>query len=86
MTGVALGQLIGFGAGAAFLRAAARFGYPMAVASRKVVRDTGLLIRLGICVAIAMNAMILAVSLYFGLDAAIVGATAGDAGLRPLFG
>lgn len=56
------------GTAAAFLARAARLGYPMAPATRQAVRDTGLLIRLGICVAIAMNAMILAVSLYFGLD------------------
>ena len=36
-----------------------------------------------LCAAIAMNAMLLAVSLYFGLD--MVG-TAGEATLRPLFG
>ncbi|MBL8750934.1 MAG: HAD family hydrolase [Planctomycetes bacterium] len=74
------------GAGAAFLAAAARFGYPMAPASRRVVRDTGLLIRLGICAALAMNAMILAVSFYFGLDQAVAGAAAGDAVLRTVFG
>ncbi len=71
----------GTGAAAAFLVAAARFGYPMAPASRKVTRDTGLLIRLGVCVALAMNAMILAVSLYFGLDEAVA-----DSSLRDLFG
>lgn len=74
------------GAGAAFLLAAAKFGYPMAPASRKVARDTGLLIRLGICVAIAMNAMILAISLYFGLDAAVAVDLAGNSTLRVLFG
>ena len=63
-----------------FLTIAARLGYPMAPVSRKLVRDTGLLVRLGICVAIAMNAMILAVSLYFGLDTATV-----DTSLRTLF-
>jgi Cu2+-exporting ATPase len=76
----------GSGAAAAFLAIAARFGYPMAPASRQVTRDTSLLVRLGICAAIAMNAMILAVSLYFGLDAVVAGSAAGDAGLRPLFG
>ena len=66
---------------ARFLATAARLGYPMAPPSRQVPRDTGLLVRLGICVAIAMNAMILAVSLYFGLDVA-----AADSPLRALFG
>ncbi|MBL8753238.1 MAG: heavy metal translocating P-type ATPase [Planctomycetes bacterium] len=67
-------------AGARFLQKAASLGYPMAPPSRKVVRETGLLLRLGICVALAMNAMILAVSMYFGLDTAIA-----DASLRSLF-
>lgn len=71
----------GSGAAAAFLTTAARLGYPMAPPSRQVVRDTGLLVRLGICAALAMNAMILAVSLYFGLDAAVA-----DHSLRALFG
>ncbi len=74
----------GSAAGATFLAATARFGYPMAPPSRQIVRDTGLLVRLGICVAIAMNAMILAVSLYFGLDAVASGT--GDSTLRTLFG
>ncbi|MGB3969627.1 MAG: heavy metal translocating P-type ATPase metal-binding domain-containing protein, partial [Planctomycetota bacterium] len=74
-------QDAGSGAAAAFLTTAARLGYPMAPPSRRVVRDTGLLVRLGIAVAIAMNAMILAVSLYFGLDVAVA-----DAPLRELFG
>lgn len=73
-------------AGAAFLEAAARFGYQMAPASRRIVRDTGLLLRFGICAAIAMNAMILAVSLYFGLDQVLATSTAGDGGLQALFG
>jgi len=71
----------GSGAAAGFLVDAARFGYPMAPASRRIARDTGLLVRLGICAAIAMNAMILAVSLYFGLDVVV-----GDAALKTLFG
>lgn len=71
----------GSGAAAAFAARAGQFGYPVAPASRKSVRDTGLLIRLGICAAIAMNAMILAVSLYFGLDVAVA-----DSPLRDLFG
>ncbi len=71
----------GSGAGAEFVRRAGSFGYPMAPPSREARRDTGLLVRLGICVAIAMNAMILAVSLYFGLDVA-----AADGALRVLFG
>lgn len=69
------------GTAAAFLDRAARLGYPMAPASRQLARDTGLLLRFGICAAIAMNAMILAVSLYFGLDSATA-----DASLRALFG
>jgi len=69
------------GAALGFLQAAARFGYPMAPPSRRLVRDTGLMIRFGICTAIAMNAMILALSLYFGLDVAVA-----DTGLRNLFG
>ena len=71
----------GSGAGALFLQKAASLGYPMAPPSRTLVRDTGLLVRLGICAAIAMNAMILAVSLYFGLDEAVA-----DTSLRSLFG
>lgn len=67
-----------------FLEMAARLGYPMAPPSRSVARDTGLLVRLGVCSAVAMNAMILAVSLYFGLDAAT--AAASDTTLRVLFG
>ncbi|MBL9080053.1 MAG: heavy metal translocating P-type ATPase metal-binding domain-containing protein [Planctomycetes bacterium] len=70
----------------AFLAAAARFGYQFAPASRQLARDTGVLTRLGICAAIAMNAMILAVSLYFGLGEVTAASTAGDAALRPLFG
>lgn len=70
--------------GRRFLEMAARLGYPMAPPSRRVARDTGLLVRLGVCVAIAMNAMILAISLYFGLDTAT--ADASDATLRELFG
>jgi Cu2+-exporting ATPase len=58
------------GTAAAFLRRAAAFGYPMAPASRAARRDTGLLVRLGICAALAMNAMILAFARYFGLAAA----------------
>ena len=71
----------GSGAGAAFVRKAQQLGYPLAPPSRTLARDTGLLVRLGICAAIAMNAMILAVSLYFGLDEA-----AADGALRDLFG
>ena len=67
-----------------FLEMAARLGYPMAPPSRRVVRDTGLLVRLGICSAVAMNAMILAVSLYFGLH--LAAASASDSILRNLFG
>ena len=69
--------------GRAFLELAARLGYSMAPPSRRVARDTGLLVRLGVSAAVAMNAMILAVSLYFGLDASTA---AGDAAIRSLFG
>lgn len=71
---------------ARFLQTAARLGYPIAPASRHLQRDTGLLLRLGICAAVAMNAMILAVSLYFGLDGSGADAASGDEVLRPLFG
>lgn len=73
----------GDGLGRAFLELAARLGYPMAPPSRRVARDTGLLVRFGICAAIAMNAMILAVSLYFGLDVAT--ANASDSTIREVF-
>lgn len=66
---------------ARFVELAARLGYPMAPPSRRTRTDSGLLIRLGICAAVAMNAMILAVSLYFGLDGSIA-----DVSLRTLFG
>ena len=56
------------GTAASFLESAARFGYPMAPATRKVQRDTSLLLKLGICAALAMNAMILAVAQYAGLS------------------
>ncbi|MGE3175659.1 MAG: heavy metal translocating P-type ATPase metal-binding domain-containing protein [Planctomycetota bacterium] len=59
----------GSGAAAAFLQRTARLGYPMAPAGRRVARDTGLLVRLGICTALAMNAMILAVAQYAGVGA-----------------
>ena len=52
----------------AYLETVARFGYPMAPASKEAPKDDGLLVRLGICVALAMNAMLLGVSLYFGLE------------------
>ncbi|MFK7742071.1 MAG: heavy metal translocating P-type ATPase metal-binding domain-containing protein [Planctomycetota bacterium] len=75
----------GSGAARAFAELAARLGYPMAPPSRRVERDTGLLLRLGICAAVAMNAMILAVSLYFGLDS--VGSEAREEHfLRTMFG
>jgi Cu2+-exporting ATPase len=76
----------GSAAAATFLAAAARFGYPMAPPGRTIARDTGLLVRLGVCAAIAMNAMILAVSLYFGLGEAAAGSAASDGALRVLFG
>ncbi|HEU4417523.1 MAG TPA: heavy metal translocating P-type ATPase metal-binding domain-containing protein, partial [Planctomycetota bacterium] len=75
----------GSAAAATFLAAAARFGYPMAPPGRTVARDTALLVRLGVCAAIAMNAMILAVSLYFGLGEA-AGSAVSDGSLRALFG
>jgi Cu2+-exporting ATPase len=65
------------GTAAAFLDAAARCGYPMAPASKEPPRDQGLLIRLGLCSAFAMNAMILGVAGYFGL---------GEGPLHVLFG
>ena len=71
----------GSDAAAAFVDAAARLGYRMAPPSRDLARDDGLLLRFGICAAIAMNAMLLAVSLYAGLDTA-----AADGSLRALFG
>jgi Cu2+-exporting ATPase len=55
------------GAGRAFLERAAALGYPMARATRKAALHDGLLLRLGVTAAIAMNAMILAASQYFGL-------------------
>jgi Cu2+-exporting ATPase len=58
----------------------------MAPPGRSVARDTGLLVRLGVCAAIAMNAMILAVSLYFGLGEAAAGSAAGEGALAVLFG
>lgn len=74
----------GSGIARSFLEMAAKLGYPMAPPSRRAARDTGLLMRFGICVALAMNAMILAISLYFGLETAT--ADASDAVLRELFG
>lgn len=55
------------GTAAAFVARAASFGYPMAPPTREAVRNIGLLVRLGITAALAMNAMILAASQYFGL-------------------
>jgi len=55
------------GTAAAFLDRAASLGYPMAPPNRRVERDTSLLVRLGICAALAMNAMILAIAQYCGL-------------------
>ncbi|GAB4144126.1 MAG: cation-translocating P-type ATPase [Planctomycetota bacterium] len=55
------------GAGAKFVTAAARLGYPMAPAGERGPRDIGLLIRLGICAALAANVMILEVAQYLGL-------------------
>lgn len=54
--------------GKQFFCKAARLGYLLAPQSRRIERDTGLLLRLGISAAVAMNSMLLAVSLYFGLD------------------
>lgn len=78
---VTFGYRASAGTGRAFADMAGRLGYPMAPPSRRASRDTGLLVRLGVCAAAAMNAMILAVSLYFGLDAAVA-----DTSLRELFG
>lgn len=47
-----------------------RLGYRIAPASKAARRaDTGLLLRMGVCIALAMNAMMFAASEYFGLSA-----------------
>lgn len=50
-----------------FAARAAQFGYPMAPAAAAPQRDRSLMLRLGVCAALAMNAMILAVAHYAGL-------------------
>jgi Cu2+-exporting ATPase len=52
-----------------FVRATERFGYRLGP-SKKGQRpaDSGLLLRMGVCIAIAMNAMIFAVAFYAGLN------------------
>jgi Cu2+-exporting ATPase len=63
-----------------FLREAERFGYRFGpVRKAAPARSRGLLIRLGVCAAVAMNAMIFSLSFYFGLAPS-------DGILYPLFG
>jgi Cu2+-exporting ATPase len=58
------------GSGAAgYLCTIAAFGYRTAPARKTAPADTGLLVRLGICAALAMNAMIVGFAQYFGLAA-----------------
>jgi len=55
---------------AAFLDDVERLGYRVAPASKRDRKgDHGLLLRMGVCVALAMNAMMFAASEYFGLTA-----------------
>jgi len=52
-----------------FVRATERFGYRLGPAKKgQRPADSGLLLRMGVCIAIAMNAMIFAVAFYAGLD------------------
>ncbi len=53
-----------------YLARAAALGYPMAPPRRSGERDVGLLVRLGVCAALAMNTMILAIAQYFGVAGA----------------
>jgi len=51
------------------LQGAARLGYPVGPATKdRAPRDRSLMVRLGVCSALAMNAMILAISVYAGLE------------------
>lgn len=53
-----------------FLEGAARLGYPVAPPSaQRAPRDRSLMVRLGICASLAMNAMIIAIAVYAGLEA-----------------
>lgn len=54
---------------AGFLERLGRFGYRTAPTRKGTARDSGLLVRLGICAALAMNAMIVGFAQHFGLDA-----------------
>lgn len=45
-----------------------RLGYRLGPAAQKKTADEGLVWRMGICIALAMNAMIFAVAVYCGLD------------------
>lgn len=55
----------------AFLDDVERLGYRMAPASKQTsARDRGLLVRMGVCVALALNAMMFAVAEYAGMTAA----------------
>ncbi|MBL8684566.1 MAG: heavy metal translocating P-type ATPase metal-binding domain-containing protein [Myxococcales bacterium] len=45
-----------------------RFGLPSKQSDREMPRRSGLVARLGVCAALAMNAMIFAIPLYLGLD------------------
>src|SRR5690606_41253277 len=65
---VTLHYVAGADTGRRFVEMAARLGYPMAPVSRRVARDTGLLVRLGICAALRRNAVNPAVSHHFGLQ------------------
>jgi Cu2+-exporting ATPase len=54
----------------AYLEEVERFGYLLGPSlKREQPASSGLLVRMGICIAIAMNAMTFAISLYAGLDA-----------------
>ncbi len=62
-----------------FLDDVERLGYRMAPASKRTgVRDRSLLVRMGVCIALAMNAMMFALAEYTGM-------TAADATAYPLF-
>jgi Cu2+-exporting ATPase len=75
----------GSAAAATFLGGGRAFRLPDGAAGSRGRARHGLLVRLGVCAAIAMNAMILAVSLYFGLGEVAAGSAASD-GTCELFG
>ncbi len=54
---------------AALVRDAAALGYRFGPRRKGELGSSGLVLRMGICIALAMNAMIFAISLYAGLDA-----------------